>query len=46
MGKIILIILALVILAACAVFAYFAFVDTPPPPGKIERVIPESKLPK
>jgi hypothetical protein len=46
MAKILLTILALLIVIAAIGFAYFAFVDTPPPGGKIERVIPDSRLPK
>jgi len=47
MFRIILILLAILVVAAVAVFLYFAFISSPPPPsGKIERVIPDSRLPK
>ncbi len=46
MAKIFLSVIALVILAVVAVIGYFAFTDIPPPSGKIEHAIPDSKLPK
>jgi len=46
MGRIVLFTIMLVIVAVAVAFVYLAFTDLPAPTGRIERVIPDAKLPK
>jgi hypothetical protein len=46
MGRFILIVLAILILAVVGGIAFLMIWDIPAPTGQIERVIPDAKLPK
>jgi hypothetical protein len=46
MARIVLTVIGLLILVIAAGLAYFALGDLPAPQSKIERVIPDSRLPK
>lgn len=46
MARVFLTVIGLLIVVAAIGVAYFAVTDVPPPSGKIEHVIPESRLPK
>ncbi|HEY5210777.1 MAG TPA: hypothetical protein VIJ42_15170 [Stellaceae bacterium] len=46
MGKLLLTVLGLLLIVIVAGVAYFAISDVPPPSGKIEHAIPDSRLPK
>ena len=45
MGKVFLIALGLLVLVVAGGVAYFAVSEIPPPAGKVEHVIPLSRLP-
>ena len=46
MVRVLLSVIIILLLVGFVGVAYFAYTDVPPPTGKIERVIPESRLPK
>jgi hypothetical protein len=46
MGKLLLTVIGLVVIVVAAGIVYFAVADVPPPFGKIEHAIPDSRLPK
>jgi hypothetical protein len=46
MARVLLTVISLLIIVAALGVAYFAVTDVPPPAGKIEHAIPESRLPK
>jgi hypothetical protein len=46
MARVLLTVIGLLIIIVIVGVAYFAIVEVPPPAGKIEHVIPESRLPK
>jgi hypothetical protein len=46
MARVLLTAIGLLIVAVAIAVAYFAITDLPPPSGKIEHVIPESRMPK
>jgi hypothetical protein len=46
MARVLLTVIGLLIIAGVVGVAYFAVTDVPPPAGKIEHAIPESRLPK
>jgi len=46
MARVLLTAIGLLIVAVAIAVAYFGITDLPPPGGKIEHVIPESRMPK
>jgi len=46
MGKVVLVVLAVVVLAVAGGLAWLAFWDIPAPSQPIERVIPDARFPK
>lgn len=47
MGRTLLFVIGIVVVAAAVAFVYLAFfTDIPAPSGHIEKVIPDSRLPK
>jgi hypothetical protein len=46
MARVFLTVIGLLIIIVVLGVGYFAVTDVPPPAGKIEHVIPESRLPK